>query len=160
MAFFLEKFDSDLSDVIITGMTKVEMEGGSGEIVLSQIQKEALFSALPQIMIDRTRLELRGMLKKQMVEENDGLRALIKKLVTDLHIDVEHYAPAESLLLMGFSDCFPDEKLLELRDIKPDTDIPHDVEWAEKVSRAARYFLARRIEKRPVGGHLHQRPQK
>lgn len=115
-----------------------------GEITLSHLQKRVLFHVLTRDFIDRTRMELRDRASKDMIIENEELRSLIKDLVEDIGIDVENYGPAESLIFMGFSDCFSSEKLRELAKSKPDSDTSHDREWSSNVREAAEYFLERR----------------
>lgn len=129
-------------------MAKVERENREpGKIILSQIQKEALFHTLMGTLSNMTRIEVRGMGTEHLIEENDSLRRLMKDLVADLSIDIETYGPAESLLMMGFSDCFSDEKLKELTMVVPDSDTSHDREWSNKVRETAKYFLQKRLQK-------------
>lgn len=115
-----------------------------GEIILTHSQKSALFDVLKTILFDRQKSELSGLATHDMVIDNHELRALVADLVSDLGIDLESYGPPESLLLMGFADCFSDKKLEELKNTKADSDDFHSEDFARRVSQAADYFLQKR----------------
>lgn len=115
-----------------------------GEIILTHTQKAALFDVLKTVLIDRQKSELAGLSTHDMTNDNHTLRSLVADLVTDLGIDIESYGPAESLLLMGFADCFSDKKLEELKNTEPDSDDSYSENFARRVSEAASYFLQKR----------------
>jgi hypothetical protein len=126
----------------MTNIENIDNRSERGELTLSHSQKEAVFGVLQEVMGNRTLIEVRGLVTEELADQNDSLRKLMRGLVTDLKIDINKYGPAESLIQMGFSDCFSDEKLQELANNEPESE--YDRAWSNLVRRTAIYFLRKR----------------
>ena len=107
-------------------------------VCLDAPQKRALLDILQTAMVTRTKLEVDGRCSEEACQESDSLRVLMRNLAADLNIDIGTYAPPETLLFIGLSDCLTDGQLKELAETKEER------KWEQDAGATAKYLLSRR----------------
>jgi hypothetical protein len=111
-------------------------------VLSSREEQEGMFFALYSHLITHTGHEVRGAIKKEMIEENQVLRGVLKHLAVSLGKDKE-YQPME-WLYVGITDFIPRDLLHEWTH---PSETPH---WTEEpFHKTARYF-EKRLKSNPI----------
>jgi hypothetical protein len=102
-------------------------------VLSSRAEQDGMFFALYSHLVTHTGHEVRGAIKKEMIEENSVLRGVLKQLAVNLGKDKE-YRP-EDWLAVGITDFIPEDLLHKWAN---PSQTPH---WTEEpFHKSARYF--------------------